>query len=88
MVVKQLSKAAAEEEGASRVAGIMAGNGAGYPAPFSIYCISKVKTSISCIKYFKMLQNVTILCEPLKRIGLQKMKSKNTQKRSENAKNL
>ena len=33
-----------------------------------------------------MLQNVTILCEPLKRIGLQKMKSKNTQKRSENAK--
>lgn len=44
MVVKQLSKAAAEEEGASRVAGIMAGNGAGYPAPFSIYCISKFKT--------------------------------------------
>ena len=87
MVVKQLSKAAAEEE-TSKVAGIMAGNGAGYPAPFSIYCISKVKTSISCIKYFEMLQNVTILCEPLKRIGLQKMKSKNTQKRSENTKNL
>lgn len=87
MVVKQLSKAAAEE-GTSKVVGIMAGNGAGYPAPFSIYCVSKVKTSISCIKYFEMLQNVTILCEPLKRIGLQKMKSKNTQKRSENAKNL
>lgn len=63
-------------------------NGAEYPAPFSIYCISKFKNSISCIKYFEMLQNVTILCEPLKRIGLQKMKSKNTQKRSENAKNL
>lgn len=88
MVVKQLSKAAAEEEGASRVAGIMAGNGAGYPAPFSIYCISKFKNSISCIKYFEMLQNVTILCEPLKRISLQKKKKKTCWKHSKNAKKM